>query len=152
MLERNMFQKRLREDKPVFLHEFLYPMFQGYDSVALNIDVELCGTDQIFNALTGRDLLKKLKDKEKFVVAVNLMENPKDGTLMSKSTGTGVFLGTNAETMFAEIMAQPDEMIEVILINNTRISLKDISGLDISNKPRDAKIFTAAYPIRTAIE
>ncbi|ASQ90932.1 tyrosine--tRNA ligase [Prosthecochloris sp. GSB1] len=143
MLERDMFEKRLKEDKPIFLHEFLYPMFQGYDSVALDIDVELCGTDQIFNALTGRSLLKKYKDKEKFVVAVNLMENPKTGTLMSKSNGTGVFLGGGAQSMFGQIMAQPDEMIEVILVNNTRISLDSIASLDILNSPRDAKLFTA---------
>jgi len=143
MLERDMFEKRLKEDKPIFLHEFLYPMFQGYDSVALDIDVELCGTDQIFNALTGRSLLRKYRDKEKFVVAVNLMENPKTGTLMSKSNGTGVFLGGGAQSMFGQIMAQPDEMIEVILVNNTRIPLESIDELDISNNPRDAKLFTA---------
>ena len=124
MLERDMFEKRMKENKPIFLHEFLYPMFQGYDSVALEVDAELCGTDQIFNALSGRNLLKRYKNKEKFVVAVNLMENPKTGELMSKSNGTGVFLNTDANTMFGQIMSLPDEMIEVLLINNTRIPLE----------------------------
>ena len=63
MLERSMFKKRIIEKKPIFLHEFMYPLMQGYDSVALDVDVELCGTDQIFNALVGRDLLKKKKKK-----------------------------------------------------------------------------------------
>lgn len=143
MIERDMFQKRLSENKPIFLHEFLYPMFQGYDSVALDVDVELCGTDQIFNALAGRDLLRKYRDKEKFVVAVNLMENPKTGTLMSKSNNTGVFLGTDSKTLFGQIMAQPDEMIEIILINDTRVPLDEIKTLYITNNPMKAKLFTA---------
>jgi len=143
MIERDMFQKRLENNKPIFLHEFLYPMFQGYDSVALDIDVELCGTDQTFNALSGRNLVKRLSGKDKFIVVANLMENPKTGDLMSKSKGTGVFLGTDANTMFGEIMSQPDEMIEILLVNNTRVSLEDIKALNIENKPRDAKLFTA---------
>lgn len=143
MIERDMFQKRLEQNKPIFLHEFLYPMLQGYDSVALDVDVELCGTDQIFNSLVGRDLLRKYKNKEKFVIANNLMENPKTGELMSKSKGTGVFLGVGADKMFEDIMRQPDEMIEVMLINNTRIPLEDIKKLDIANNPREAKLFTA---------
>ena len=79
MLERDMFQKRLSENRPIHLHEFLYPIFQGFDSVALDADVELCGTDQTFNALMGRTLLRKLKNKEKFIVCNNLMENPVTG-------------------------------------------------------------------------
>ncbi|MCP4354229.1 MAG: tyrosine--tRNA ligase, partial [Proteobacteria bacterium] len=148
MIERDMFQKRLQNNKPIFLHEFIYPMFQGYDSVALDIDVEMCGTDQTFNALCGRDLSKKLGGKDKFVMVVNLMENPKTGDLMSKSKGTGVFLGTDANTMFGEIMSQPDEMIEILLINNTRVSLEDIEGLNIAEKPRDAKLFTAVEIVK----
>ena len=143
MIERDMFQKRLAENKPIFLHEFLYPMFQGYNSVALDTDVELCGTDQIFNALVGRDLLKKYKNKEKFVVAVNLMENPKTGALMSKSKNTGVFLGGDARSIFGQVMAEPDEMIEVILRNITRIPLEEIDALNIEEKPMKAKLFTA---------
>lgn len=143
MLERDMFQKRIAENKPIHLHEFVYPIFQGYDSVALNTDVELCGGDQKFNALMGRTLVKKYKNKEKFVVCVNLMENPVTGELMSKSRGTGVFLNVDANTMFGQIMSQPDEMIEILLINDTRIPKNIIESLDIKNKPMDAKIFTA---------
>lgn len=148
MLERDMFQKRLSENRPIHLHEFIYPMFQGFDSVALDVDVEICGLDQTFNALMGRTLVKRFKDKEKFVVCVNLMENPVTGELMSKSNGTGVFLNIDAQTMFGQIMALPDEMIELILINNTRVSLEEIEALDIKNHPRDAKIFTATEVVR----
>ena len=143
MLERDMFQKRMAENRPIHLHEFLYPIFQGFDSVALDADVELCGIDQTFNALMGRTLLKKLQNKEKFIVCNNLMENPVTGELMSKSRGTGVFLNTDANTMFGQIMAQPDEMIRILLINNTRVPLTEIDAMDIENNPMQAKLFTA---------
>lgn len=143
LIERDMFQKRMEKNKPIFLNEFVYPMFQGYDSVAMNVDVELCGTDQIFNALMGRDLVRDYCNKEKFVVAVNLMENPKTGELMSKTNGTGVFLNASAKDMFGQIMRLPDEMIEIILINNTRVPLEVIRNLDIENKPMESKLFTA---------
>lgn len=129
MLERDMFEKRFENNIPIYLHEFLYPLMQGYDSVAMDVDIELCGTDQIFNALAGRTLLKRLKNKDKLVVAVNLMENPKTGELMSKSKGTGVFLSSSPNEMFGSIMAQPDEMTEVLLINVTRIPLVEIQGI-----------------------
>lgn len=143
MLERDMFEKRMGENRPIFLHEFMYPLMQGYDSVAMDVDVELCGTDQIFNALMGRTLLKKLKNKDKFVVAVNLMENPKTHELMSKSRGTGIFLNSSAEDMFAGIMAQPDEMIKVFLVNNTRLPLDEIEKILLAANPRDAKMKAA---------
>lgn len=143
LLERDMFQKRISENRPIHLHEFLYPLFQGFDSVALDADVEMCGIDQTFNALMGRTLLKKLKNKDKFIVCNNLMENPITGELMSKSRGTGVFLNTDANTMFGQIMSLPDEMIRILLINNTRVPLAEIEALDIEHKPMTAKLFTA---------
>ncbi len=142
MIQRDMFQKRLSEEQPIGLHEFLYPLMQGYDSVAMDVDVELCGTDQTFNALAGRTLLKKLKNKEKFVVAVNLMENPKTKELMSKSRGAGVFLSASANEMYGAIMAQPDEMIEVLFINCTRIPLAEKDQI-MDLGPRQAKALVA---------
>jgi len=138
MLVRDMYQKRLKEEKPIHLHEFLYPLMQGYDSVVMDVDVEVCGTDQIFNALAGRDLMKKIKNKDKFVVAVTLMENPKTGELMSKSKGTGVFLDAKPAEMFGQIMAQPDEMTEILFVNNTYLPLEEIKEI-ISGNPRGAK-------------
>ncbi|MDQ5938504.1 MAG: tyrosyl-tRNA synthetase [Patescibacteria group bacterium] len=139
IIERDMFQKRLKEKKPIHLHEFLYPLMQGYDSVAMDVDVEVCGTDQIFNALAGRTLMKKLKNKDKFVVAVTLMENPKTGELMSKSKGTGVFLDTSPKDMYGQVMSQPDEMIEILLVNCTLLSLEEIKKIMALPNPRDAK-------------
>ena len=142
MLERDMFQKRIKSDLPIYLPELQYPLMQGYDSVAMDVDAELCGTDQIFNALVGRTLLKRLKNKEKFVIAVNLMENPKTGELMSKSKGTGVFLSSPPNEMFGAIMARPDEMTEVLFVNVTRLLLSEKDKI-MEMGPRDAKIFIA---------
>ena len=142
MVERDMFQGRIDKNQPIFMHEFFYPLMQGYDSVAMEVDVELCGTDQIFNAMSGRTLTKRLLDKDKHVVAVNLMENPKTGELMSKSRGTGVFLNTSANDMYGSIMAQPDEMTELLLVNNTRIELDEVASI-VKGNPRQAKARTA---------
>ncbi len=142
MIERDMFEKRWKNDIPIYFHEFLYPLMQGYDSVAMDIDVELCGTDQIFNALAGRTLVKRLKNKEKCVVAVNLMANPKTGELMSKSRGNGVFLSSPPNEMFGAVMAQPDEMIKVLFINITRIPLKEIEEI-LDEEPKEAKMRVA---------
>ncbi len=139
MLERDMFEKRIKEQKPIYLHEFFYPLMQGYDSVVMNVDVEVCGKDQIFNALAGRTLLKKLKNKEKFVVANTLMENPKTGELMSKSKGIGVFIDAKPDNMFGQVMAQPDEMIEILFINNTLLSKEEIKKI-LKQGPRDSKM------------
>lgn len=129
MLERDMFAKRQRENKPISLSEFLYPLIQGYDSVALEVDAEVGGTDQTFNMLAGRTLLKRTKDKEKFVVVVNLPENPKTGEIMSKSRGVGVFLDVTPKEMFGQIMALGDEMVRLLLINNTRLDSDEVERL-----------------------
>lgn len=139
MIERDMFQQRMESEQPIYMHEFFYPLMQGYDSVAMEVDVELCGTDQIFNAMSGRTLSKRLIDKDKHVVAVNLMENPDTGELMSKSRGSGVFLNSSANDMYGAIMAQPDAMIEVLLINNTRLELREVERIVQDSPPREAK-------------
>lgn len=126
--------------KPIYLHEFFYPLMQGYDSVKMNVDVEICGTDQIFNALMGRALLKKIKNKEKFVIAAKLIQNERTGILMSKSNGTGVFLDLKSKDLFGAIMAQSDGMIKPLLLGCTRISNDEIKKLMSLDNPRDAKL------------
>ncbi|MCX6715970.1 MAG: tyrosine--tRNA ligase [Candidatus Taylorbacteria bacterium] len=143
MIERDMFQKRIKEGNPIHLHEFMYPLMQGYDSVAMDVNAELCGTDQIFNALAGRTLLKRLKNKDKFVIALNLIANPKTGELMSKSNGTGVFIDQSANELFGALMALPDPMIEPLFVNCTRIPLSDKESL-MAKGPREAKAVVAA--------
>lgn len=142
MLERDMFAKRLRENTPIHLHEFMYPLMQGYDSVAMDVDVEVCGTDQTFNALAGRTLQKRLKNKDKFVVALNLIANPKTGELMSKSNGTGVFINLPPNELFGAIMALPHPMIEPLFVYCTRIPLAEKDTL-INKGPRDSKAHIA---------
>lgn len=140
ILERDMFEKRIKENKPIHLHEFLYPLMQGYDSVAMDVDAELCGSDQIFNALAGRTLMQKLKNKNKFVIAAKLIADEKTGMLMSKSNGTGVFLDLNSNDLFGAIMSQPDGMIKPLLLGCTRIPVNEIEKLMKLDNPRDAKV------------
>lgn len=140
MLERDMFEKRMEKGTPIYVHEFMYPLMQGYDSVAMDVDVELCGTDQIFNALAGRTLMQKLKGKDKFVIAANLIADEKTGQLMSKSNGTGVFLDLSAQDLFGAIMAQTDGMIRPLAIGCTRLSLAEVEEMVQMENPRDAKL------------
>jgi len=140
MLERDMFEKRMEKGTPIYVHEFMYPLMQGYDSVAMDVDVELCGTDQIFNALAGRTLLQKLKGKDKFVIATNLIADEKTGQLMSKSNGTGVFLDLSPQDLFGAVMAQTDGMIKPLAIGCTRLNLEKIKDLTQAENPRDAKL------------
>ena len=136
--QRDMFKKRIENNKPIATHEFLYPVLQGFDTVALNATLELCGNDQLFNADMGRTLAKQINGVDKMVANVHLMENPVTGELMSKSKGTGIFLNVTPEEMFGKLMAQPDEMIEVFLLANTRVSLSGIENI-LGLHPKEAK-------------
>ena len=138
ILERDMFEKRIKSGKAVYLHEFMYPLMQGYDSVAMDIDVELCGSDQTFNALAGRTLVKRYLKKEKFVFSLNLISNPKTGVLMSKSKGTGILLNDTASGLFGQIMSQPDEMVEVLFKRCTEVPLDELDII-LQMHPKDSK-------------
>lgn len=127
MLERDMFAKRVRENKPLYVHEFLYPLLQGYDSVAMKVDLEIGGTDQTFNMLAGRTLVRRYLDREKFVLTTTLLVNPATGEkMMSKSLGTGIGLNESAENMFGKTMALPDPGIIQTFIDCTRLPLAEI--------------------------
>ena len=140
MLERDMFEKRLKDNVPIHVHEFMYPLMQGYDSVAMDVDIEMCGMDQKFNALAGRTLLKKIKNKEKFVFITTLLENPKTKEkMMSKSLGTGVFLDFEAGKMYGSLMAQDDENTRQLFVDCTWLDLEDIEHILGVDNPRDAK-------------
>lgn len=110
MLQRDMFQKRMAEDKPIGLHEFLYPLLQGYDSVAMDVDVEVGGTDQTFNMLAGRTLQKALHNKEKFVITGPLLEGT-DGRKMSKSYGNVIGVSDPPADMYGKVMSMADELV-----------------------------------------
>ena len=110
MLKRKTFQKRIEDDKPIHINEFMYPIMQGYDSVMMDIDIEVGGNDQLFNMLAGRDMVMNHLGKEKFVLAGKLLETT-DGTKMGKTTGNMVRLDEDPKDIFGKIMASPDELI-----------------------------------------
>ena len=110
MLKRDMFEERQKAGQPIFIHEFLYPLLQGYDSVAMEVDGEIGGNDQTFNMLVGRDLLKSLKQKDKFVFAVKLLTDA-TGKKMGKTEGNMLTLLDSPEEMFGKVMSWTDGMI-----------------------------------------
>lgn len=145
-IKRDMFQKRIAEGKDLYLHEFMYPMMQGYDSVALDVDGEIGGNDQTFNMLVGRDLMKKLKNKEKFVVCTKLLTDA-SGKKMGKTEGNMVALDEDANQMFGKVMSWADGLILSGLELCTRLLMEKIqeikSKLDNGLNPRDAKLILA---------
>ena len=149
MLERDMFQERIKNNQPIGLHEFLYPLMQGYDSVVLGVDGEIGGNDQIFNMLCGRTLMKDLKNREKFVVAMKLLIDP-SGKKMGKSEGNMISLMSSSKDMFGKVMSWPDGMIYPVFELCTQVSSKDLSIIEDKIKsnenPRDLKL-QLAYEI-----
>ena len=134
ILERDMFQKRIQEGKDILLHEFVYPVFQAYDSVIMDVDLEIGGNDQTFNMLRGRDLMKKMKNKEKFVMTLKLLTDP-TGKKMGKSEGNLVPLDEKPQEMFGKAMAWPDSLLEIGFELLTDIPLEKIK----KTNPREAK-------------
>lgn len=110
LLERDMFQERLKHGKEVHANELLYPVFQAYDAVAMNVDIQVGGNDQTFNMLAGRTLMRKMKNKEKFVVAMKLLVDH-SGKKMGKTVGNMVTMEDVPSEMFGKIMSWPDSMI-----------------------------------------
>ncbi len=139
MIVRDMFRKRIREDKLIFLSEFLYPLIQAYDSVAMDVDLEVGGSDQMFNMLRGRDLMRKLKNKEKFVLTTKLLEDS-TGKKMGKTEGNVIGLDEEPKEMFGQIMAWPDSLIFSGFELCTDLSMDEISKIRAQkNNPRDDK-------------
>jgi len=139
-----MFQKRLEEKKPIYLHEFLYPLAQAYDSVAMDVDLELGGNDQTFNMLCGRDLMRALKNKEKFVLTLKLLTDP-EGKKMGKSEGNMINLDETPDQMFGKVMSWPDELIVPGLELLTEVLPQEIAKIENGIKsgkinPKEAKI------------
>ena len=139
LLERDMFQNRMKEGKPIHLHEFLYPLMQGYDCVAMDVDGEVGGNDQTFNMLAGRDLMKAMKGKEKFVIADKLLADP-TGKKMGKSEGNMIRLSDSSDEMFGKIMSWTDGMIvpgfEILTMEDYEAVQKELDG---GMNPREVK-------------
>jgi tyrosyl-tRNA synthetase len=111
MLERDDFTKRYKSNQPIAIHEFLYPLLQGYDSVALKADVELGGTDQKFNLLMGRELQKQAGQSQQCVLTMPLLEGLDGVNKMSKSLGNYIGVAEPANTIFSKIMSVSDELM-----------------------------------------
>ena len=111
ILERDDFEKRMREEKPILLHELLYPLVQGYDSVALNADVELGGTDQKFNLLAGRNLQREYNQEPQAILTTPLLEGLDGVQKMSKSIGNYIGIDEPPSGMFGKVMSISDELM-----------------------------------------
>lgn len=136
MIQRDMFQERLNRNQPIGLHEFLYPLMQGYDSVAMEIDGEVGGNDQTFNMLVGRDLEKKLIGKDKMVFATRLLVDSASGKKMSKSEGEMIAVSDSPQEIRRKILAMSDAMIRTVAELCTE---KPYSWIDEPREPRAFK-------------
>lgn len=142
----------LTNPSPVFLHEFFYPLMQGYDSVAMGVDGEVGGNDQIFNMLAGRDLMKELKKKEKFVLAIRLLTDA-NGKKMSKTEGNMIAFSDSPEDVFGKVMRWTDEMILNGFELCTRVPMDEVRVMSGAMKsganPRDFKLRLAYEVTKT---
>lgn len=142
LLERDMFQKRISDQKPIGLHEFLYPVVQGYDAVMLDADMQIGGTDQLFNMLQGRQLLKSLKGKTHTVMTLKLLEGT-DGRKMSKSFNNVIAMEDEPEEMYGKVMSIKDELIVQYYEIATELPMSEVKQVEKDLKkgtnPRDLK-------------
>src|SRR4030042_2727214 len=136
LFKRDMFQERINRGDTVGYHETMYPLLQGYDSVVMDVDLEIGGTDQTFNMLVGRELQKKMAGREKFVLTTPLISGV-DGQPMSKSSGNCIWLDDNPQDMYGKIMSMVDNQIEEywkMLTNLPQKWLKDLKPLDAKKR------------------
>jgi tyrosyl-tRNA synthetase len=144
MLERDDFSKRFAEQRPISIHEFLYPLMQGYDSVAMKADIELGGTDQKFNLLVGRELQKHHGQEPQVILTMPLLEGLDGVNKMSKSLGNYVGIHDPAEEMFGKLMSISDELMWRYVELLSFESLDTIAGWKRSvaegANPRDIKV------------
>ncbi|HWY80048.1 MAG TPA: tyrosine--tRNA ligase [Candidatus Sulfotelmatobacter sp.] len=130
---RELIRKRLNENKRVGLHEFLYPVMQGYDSYFMDTDIQLGGTDQTFNMQAGRTLQKDLRKKQSYVLTTTILEGT-DGRKMSKSWGNAIWLDDTAEDIYAKVMAITDELIINYYTLASNVSLAEITEAEAALK------------------
>jgi len=144
MIERDDFSKRYKNNQPISIHEFLYPLMQGYDSVKLEVDVELGGTDQKFNLLVGRDLQKNVGQSPQTIITLPLLEGLDGVKKMSKSEENYIGITEKADDIFGKTMSIPDEIMMKWFDLLSLRPLEEIKTVEKDIKeganPRDAKI------------
>jgi len=148
MLERDDFRRRYDEERPISIHEFLYPLFQGYDSVALRADVEFGGTDQKFNLLVGRDLQRVYGQEPQVVMTTPLLVGLDGVNKMSKSLGNYVGITEPPETIFGKMMSVSDGLMLTYYELLSDVSVAELAALkaglsDGSRHPMEAKVALA---------
>jgi tyrosyl-tRNA synthetase len=147
MLERDDFSKRFREHQPIAVHEFLYPLMQGYDSVALKSDLELGGTDQRFNLLVGRELQKDFGQEAQCVLTMPLLEGLDGVEKMSKSKGNYIGIDEPGSEMFGKVMSISDELMwrwyPLLSFRPAGEVAKLRAAIEGGRNPRDAKVMLA---------
>ncbi len=147
MMEREDFTKRFKGGIPISVHEFLYPLMQGYDSVALKSDLELGGTDQKFNLLVGRELQKEYGQEPQCILTMPLLVGTDGVEKMSKSKGNYIGISESPESMFGKLMSISDTLMWRYFELLSFRSLEDIAALkqeiDGGRNPRDAKVMLA---------
>lgn len=153
ILERDDFTKRMADEKPISLHELLYPLVQGYDSVALEADIELGGTDQKFNLLMGRNLQREFGQEPQVIITTPLLEGLDGVQKMSKSLGNYIGIEEPANEMFGKVMSISDDLMWRYYELLTDLSVAEISDLKSScesgaENPRNIKVQLAKWIIR----
>ena len=144
MLERDDFTKRFKENRPISILEFLYPLIQGYDSVVLGADVELGGTDQKFNLLVGRELQREFNQMPQIVITTPLLEGTDGVNKMSKSLGNYVGINEPPKEIFGKVMSISDELMHRYY---ELLTDEDLEGLKKIH-PKDAKLKLASILVR----
>ena len=142
MLQRDSFKKRLRAEEDIFMHEFLYPLMQGYDSVMVKSDVELGGTDQTFNNLVGRDIQRAYGQSPQVVITMPILVGLDGKEKMSKSKGNYIGVTDEPNDMFGKVMSISDDMMEnyfTLLTNTATVEVTKLVSPDVTH-PKQAKV------------
>ena len=129
LIERDLFQERMKQDQTVNMREFLYPVLQGYDSVAMEVDLEIGGSDQMFNMLVGRHLVKQYLNKDKFVMTTPLLTDS-EGRKIGKTEGNVIGLTDKPEDLFGKIMGLSDDVIVKSFEYLTDMPMSEIEEID----------------------
>src|SRR4051794_6935942 len=139
ILERDDFRKRFDAHQPIAIHELLYPLAQGYDSVALKCDVEMGGTDQLFNLLVGRDLMREYGQEPQVVITMPLLEGLDGIEKMSKSLGNYIGINEDAQSIFGKVMSISDDLMWKYYTLCTDLTPSEIAAKKSSLHPMEAK-------------
>jgi len=147
ILERDSFMDRYKQGEPISVHEMLYPLMQGWDSVELVSDVELGGTDQLFNLMVGRELQRQEGQQPQICLTTPIIEGLDGVQKMSKSLGNYIGVAESPQEMFGKAMSIPDQLMEKYFTNLTDVDEAEVKKL-LAGHPRDAKVTLASSLVR----